>query len=293
MNRMLANRLRVSLVIPAYNEENHLQACLQAACNQTIPFYEIIVVDNNSMDRTAAIAKSFPGVIVIPEPKQGKVHARTAGFDAARGDIIGRIDADTVLPPDWAANLQRVFSDGKTDAVSGRPAYYDLPFPGICNAIEGGFRRLLAYELRDTLFLQGANMAVKRSAWQAVKSALCASDRHIHEDFDIAIHLQAQGFKVTYDERLVAGLSARAVDVSLPFFISYVRMNTYTYAVHQVPHYRRMYPVIAIIFVLFFPARALFRGRDPHTGKFSWSRLFASHPVNPRVKSAASSVYLS
>src|SRR5262245_35134326 len=46
--------LSVSLVIPAYNEESHLRACLSAVCAQTVPFQEIIVVDNNSTDRTAA-----------------------------------------------------------------------------------------------------------------------------------------------------------------------------------------------------------------------------------------------
>lgn len=290
---MQTNRLRVSLVIPAYNEEHHLYSCLQAATSQTVPFHEIIVVDNNSTDRTAEIAASFAGVKIVTEARQGKVYARSSGFDAAKGDIIGRIDADTILPANWNQTVQAIFSEGKTDAVSGRPDYYDLALPRLCNAIEGGFRRLLAYELREMLFLQGANMAMKRTAWRTVRSSLCGNSRHMHEDFDVAIHLQQHGLRVTYDERLVAGLSARCVDVSLPFFISYVRMNTYTYAMHDVPHYRRMYPVIAIIFVLFFPARALFRGRDPKTGKFSLVRLLSRHEVNPRVKSATSGVYLS
>jgi glycosyltransferase involved in cell wall biosynthesis len=290
---MRTNRLRVSLVIPAYNEENHLKACLQAALNQTIPFFEIIVVDNNSTDRTAEIAGSFPGVTVLKEPRQGKVYARTAALDAARGDIIGRIDADTILPCDWTRVVHEVFSGSKVDAVSGRAKYYDTAGAWLVDAADHFFRKRLAYELRETLFLQGANMAIRRKAWQLVKPHLCADNRRIHEDFDIAIHLQQQGLVVAYEDRLVANLSLRCMDVSLPFFVSYVRMNPYSYAVHNVPHYRRMYPVTAAVMLAFFPARALFRGHDPKTGKFSFARLFSRHEVNQRVKSAASSVYLS
>ena len=263
---------------------------MQAACAQEIPFYEIIVVDNNSADATPAIARRFPGVKVVRERLQGKVHARTTGFNTAKGEIIARIDADTILPPNWCGTVQTIFARRTIDAVSGMPNYYDLAFPRLANAVEHFFRRWLARALRETLFLQGANMAVRRSAWQAVRAHTCVS-RHIHEDFDVAIHLQTAGYAVVFEERLVAGLSARCVDADFKYFLSYVRINPYSYAVHGVPHYRRMYPVLAMIVVLFFPARMLFRARDPRTGKFSWARLFAERPVQPRIDPGG--VYLS
>jgi glycosyltransferase involved in cell wall biosynthesis len=234
-----------------------------------------------------------PGVTVLKEPRQGKVYARTTALDAARGDIIGRIDADTILPRDWSQTVHELFKDNNIDAVSGRAKYHDTALPWLVDAADHFFRKRLAYELRETLFLQGANMAIRRTAWQAVKPWLCADNRRIHEDFDIAIHLQQQGRVVAYEDRLVASLSLRCMDVSLPFFISYVRMNPHTYAVHDVPHYRRMYPVIGAVMIAFLPARTLFRGHNPKTGKFSLARLFAPREVNPRVKSAASNVYLS
>src|SRR5687767_1835934 len=101
---MLMNtRLRVSLVIPAYNEESHLRACLDAVAAQTVRPFEVIVVDNNSTDTTVAIARSYSFVAVMHESQQGIVYARNAGFNAARGDIIARIDADTHLSPNWIA----------------------------------------------------------------------------------------------------------------------------------------------------------------------------------------------
>jgi cellulose synthase/poly-beta-1,6-N-acetylglucosamine synthase-like glycosyltransferase len=289
---MTKSKIRVSLVIPAYNEESYLRLCLESAVAQDDPFFEIIVVDNNCTDKTAEIARSFPGVRVVREQAQGKVFARNAGFAAARGNIIARIDADTILPPEWNGMLLHIFANSDTDAVSGRPYYYDLALPRLSFKIEGFFRRRLAHELRDTLFLQGANMAVRRSAWEAVQHKLC-NIRTIHEDFDIAIHLQEFGYRVTYEDRLVARLSARCVDVSFVYFWSYLRINPHTYAVHNVPHYRRMYPVLFITAVLFLPARTLLRGRHPVSGKFSLAQLITRGPAISRVDAAAVSSYLS
>jgi glycosyltransferase involved in cell wall biosynthesis len=289
---MTKTKIRVSLVIPAYNEESYLRLCLEAAVAQGNPFFEIIVVDNNCTDKTAEIARSFPEVRIVRERSQGKVYARNAGFASARGDIIARIDADTILPPEWNGSVQDIFRDTDTDAVSGRPYYYDVALPGLCYSVEGFFRRHLARELRETLFLQGANMAVRRSAWEAVQHKLC-NIRTIHEDFDIAIHLQEFGYRVTYEDRLVAHLSARCLDVSFGYFLSYIRVNPHTYAVHNVPHYRRMYPVLLVTAALFLPARTLLRGRHPVTGKFSMTQLITRGPAITRADAAAVSSYLS
>jgi len=96
---------KISIVIPVYNEESQLAACRDAISQQKESPFEVIVVDNNSTDSTVRVALSFPFVTLIREPRQGVMHARTTGFDAARGDIIGRIDADTILPPDWTESV--------------------------------------------------------------------------------------------------------------------------------------------------------------------------------------------
>ena len=61
----------ISVVIPAFNEEKYLPACLEALKKQTFKNYELIVVDNNSTDKTAQIAKKF-GARVVKEKKQGR-----------------------------------------------------------------------------------------------------------------------------------------------------------------------------------------------------------------------------
>src|SRR5690349_12508105 len=106
---MPSPHIRVSIVIPAYNEEFHLRSCLQAIADQSQPVHEVIVVDNNSSDQTAKVAATYPFVKVIHEPRQGRVFARNAGFNAATGDVVGRIDADIILPVDWVAHVQHFY----------------------------------------------------------------------------------------------------------------------------------------------------------------------------------------
>src|SRR5688500_17107775 len=99
---MIVNKkLRASVVIPVYNEADSLDLCLSAIAAQTTQPFEVIVVDNNSTDTTAEIAASYPFVRLVYESRQGVVHARNTGFNLAQGDIIARIDADTVIESGW------------------------------------------------------------------------------------------------------------------------------------------------------------------------------------------------
>nr|MDQ2973765.1 glycosyltransferase [bacterium] len=67
--------MTLSLVIPVYNEEYNIKRCLTAIAGQTIMPDEVIVVDNNCVDKTIEIAKSFGFVTVVKEPKQGRTYA--------------------------------------------------------------------------------------------------------------------------------------------------------------------------------------------------------------------------
>src|ERR1035437_9820650 len=89
--------MKVSVVIPAYNEEKYIGACLDSLMDQKEKPDEIIVVNNNSTDNTAKIVKKYP-VRLINEEQQGMIPARNRGFNEAKFEIIARTDADTILP---------------------------------------------------------------------------------------------------------------------------------------------------------------------------------------------------
>ena len=92
------DRVRVSVVVPARNEELMIGLCLHSLLNQEVMPDEIIMVDNASDDRTVEIAERFEGIRIIQEARKGIVFARNAGFDAATGEIIARCDAGLPAP---------------------------------------------------------------------------------------------------------------------------------------------------------------------------------------------------
>lgn len=100
--------MKLSIVIPAYNEEERLPPTLKGYLDYYEPGrpsdYEIIVVVNGSRDGTERVAREFaaqyPSVRVIVEPRAiGKGGAVMMGFEAARGELIGFVDADGATPP--------------------------------------------------------------------------------------------------------------------------------------------------------------------------------------------------
>lgn len=272
----------VSIVIPVYNEAAHIAACLEAISSQTVRPFEVIVVDNNSSDDTAAIAGSYDFVTIMREKRQGVIHARDSGFDAASGDIIGRIDADTVMAEDWVETVQRIFDGTDIGAVSGRATYHDMAWSRLLNAIDLRIRSYLARTLGDEVAMQGANMAIRRKIWHDVRQHVCR-EGGMHEDLDLSVHTNARGYKVVFDDSLVAGLGYRQAESTFGKFIKYIMLSPKTYALHGLKSRRHMYPVCALAIICHLPLKILHRGYDPETDKFSWSAVFgvAEQRVNP------------
>jgi glycosyltransferase involved in cell wall biosynthesis len=214
-------KTKISVVIPAFNEELRIATCLNKILAQIEKPFEIIVVDNNSTDKTARIAKKM-GAKVVKESVQGRRAARDAGFNAATGDIIARIDADTLIPPDWTRKIREHFEkDEKLMGVSGSAHYYDFPemlqyknwiIPGASQFVKF-FRR------HDGLF--GFNLALRKSVWEKIKGEICLDDDKIHEDTDLAIHIAKYG-KVLLDKTILVETSLRQLQRKKEYFDYFV-----------------------------------------------------------------------
>ena len=277
--------VKVSIVIPVYNEGEHLAACLSAIARQSVAPYEVIVVNNNSTDTSVAVAKGYPSVTVIDEKRQGVVFARDTGFSAARGDIIGRIDADTIISDDWVETVQQLFSDQlkPIDALSGAVSYHDMPWKAFIGRLDLVFRQWIANGMDDQVYLYGANMAIRRSTWYKVRHSVCRRGG-IHEDFDLAIHLAALGATVVFDQRLKAAVSLRRFDVGFLNFWQYAWLNPRTYLVHGKRAEPRMYTVIALVITNFYAIQMVYRSYDATTDRLALANLFNQRPhlrVNP------------
>ena len=118
----------LSIVLPTFNRSAELPAAIESALDQTAPSdrYEILVVDNNSPDRTAetiaAIAAAHAGrVRYVFEARQGVSYARQAGIDVARAPIIAFFDDDVRVSPNWVETILRTFDEHpELECIGGR-----------------------------------------------------------------------------------------------------------------------------------------------------------------------------
>ena len=117
----------ISVVVPAFNEEKLLPACLDSLFAQEYEGeLEILVVDNASTDGTAGVARRY-GARVVEEPRRGYSNALMRGFAAARGEIIACTDADTVVPPDWIQRLACEYDRGEDVVAVGGDIQFERP----------------------------------------------------------------------------------------------------------------------------------------------------------------------
>lgn len=196
----------ITVVVPALNEEKFLENNLTSIVNQTFKNFELIVVDNNSTDKTAEIAKRF-GAKVIFNPTVGVGGARQAGFMEAKGEIIATTDADNILPDYW---LERIVSEFKQDkelvAFGGLFQLYSGPLTAriaVRYFTYPIFRLDKFFSHRWSLIAQ--NMAVKKSAFVEI-----GGFKHVKigEDADLSQRIAKLG-KVVLDPTFIVLASGR------------------------------------------------------------------------------------
>ncbi len=198
----LTSSMKISLVIPAHNEEKWIGECLTYAINHSHgKFYEIIVIDNASTDDTKKVATSFKEVKVIYEAEKGLTHARQRGFQEAKGDIIAYMDSDNHMPEGWYEKIEAVFESQKEIAcISGPYSYYDLNvwktlFIKIWYIGAVPFYFLIGY------MLTGGNFAIKKDILEKM-NGFDTSISFYGEDTNIGRRAHMFG-KVVFDQILL------------------------------------------------------------------------------------------
>ncbi len=206
---MILNKPLISVVIPAYNEEKYLPACLAAIRKQTFRDFELIVVDNNSIDKTVEIAKKY-GARVVRETIQGMIPARERGFAEAKAEIIARTDADTVVAPDWLEVIYDTFQ--KKPKVVAMTGPWLSPSKNLPDKITSSYSYFISVRLGKMMsghvYLLGPNYALRKSIWKKVK--VIRDDRKVHEDIDISCNLANVG-EILYNHKMKVVCSYRRV----------------------------------------------------------------------------------
>lgn len=201
----------VSVIVPAYNERENIEATLRSILANDHPL-EVIVVDDGSTDGTPDLveALALPRVRVIRQPNSGKAGALNAGIAAARNEFVVMMDGDTVFEADTVRRIIQPFADPRVGAVAGnvKVANRDTLL-GRLQHIEYviGFnidRRV--YDLFGAMpTIPGAAGAFRRRALVEV-GGLCHDT--LAEDTDLTIAIVRAGWQAVYEDRAVAWTEA-------------------------------------------------------------------------------------
>lgn len=199
----MLSAIEISVVVCTFNRADLLRVCLETLVTQDFSpsAYEIIVVDNNSRDATAAVASEFAAryshVRSVFEPTQGLSNARNRGWREARGAYVAYVDDECKVPPTWLSNACTVIAAHAPDMLGGPyGAWYAMPKPPWFKDAYGStyFKGAVARPLPEGEYLSGGNMLLRR-------------DLLIAGGFDP--HLGMNGENLSYGEETVFQIQLR------------------------------------------------------------------------------------
>jgi glycosyltransferase involved in cell wall biosynthesis len=186
------NKIKVSIVIPAYNEEKYIGGCLDAIAKQEYSNYEIILVDNGSSDKTIKIATDYE-IEILQNASLNISGLRNLGASKARGNILIFIDSDCIPVKDWLFNGILRLQD-KNVGVTGAAC----SMPPKSTWVEKAWYSSKPKGVREVNFLGTANMFV----WKELFDRLSGFNKELRtgEDYEFCNRVKRCGYKVVSDD---------------------------------------------------------------------------------------------
>ena len=175
--------MKLDVVVPTFNRRDLLRRTLESLSHATIPpglVVTVLVVDNNSVDDTAAVVRDFAAHSAIPiryllETKQSSSHTRNAGVLAGDGELIGFVDDDEEIEPHWYEVVAREFADPTTQFIGGpylpnwvtpQPDWLPPGYHAAIGAIPPKPRAVFDRSFPGNLM--GGNAVIRRSVFERV-----------------------------------------------------------------------------------------------------------------------------
>ncbi len=188
---------RISVIVCTYNGARTIRDCFEGLLNLEYPNLEVIVVNDGSNDRTAAIAREY-GFRLITTENRGLSSARNTGLESATGEIVAYIDDDARPDPHWLTYLAATFLSTDHVGVGGPniPPEGDGPIADcVANGPGGPLHVLLSDS--EAEHIPGCNMAFRTAALEAI-GGFDPQFRTAGDDVDICWRLQQQGWSIGF-----------------------------------------------------------------------------------------------
>jgi peptidoglycan-N-acetylglucosamine deacetylase len=208
------DRVPVSVMMAAYNEERVIDRTLHSVLASTYPIVEVIVVNDGSSDNTGEkvleIARQDSRVKLVDQQNTGKAGALNAGLDKVSSEIVVTLDADTILIPETIDRLVRHFAvdkSGRLGAVAGvvrvgnRRRNLLTRWQALEYVTQVGIERAAQDEMGAITIVPGACAAWRKAAIQGVGGY---TDVTLAEDCDLSLSFHRAGWRVTQDDEAIA-----------------------------------------------------------------------------------------
>jgi len=199
----MTNGIKVSVVVPVYNSESTVAACIHSLLKLHFPReqLELIFVDNGSTDRTSTILASYrEHITVLFERKRGAAAARNAGLRHASGAIIAFVDADCVADPNWLHNVSLPLDDPQVGIVGGKILAQGPP-----NKIEAFGESIHDHNLSINTWKPPHAMTANWSSRLAVLKSVGLFDETFlrGQDSDLSYRIVQAGYQLMYQDNAV------------------------------------------------------------------------------------------
>lgn len=226
----------ISVIIPCYNSESTIEKCLRSVLQQSLAPYEVIVVDDGSVDRSVDLIQgSFPHVRILKKKNGGVSSARNLGIQESRGGILAFLDSDD----DWLpqkleiqsqflrkSGLDAVFTDFRHVDQDGKPAGWQggllqkmaqefqlemKPCGNSCYEVSGELEKSL---IEHTSFIHTSTLMIHRRCFQQL-----SFDETLHGYEDLKMWIQlGQRFQFGYIDDVLVDVEQRPVSLGHQYF---------------------------------------------------------------------------
>jgi glycosyltransferase involved in cell wall biosynthesis len=224
--------IRLSVIIPALNEEKYIPYTINGLKNQSFKGFETIVVDGNSKDKTRDIAKR--GATVIIQKKKGMSIARNSGAKISKGEVLLFLDADTEPSKDLLALYNNAFKDPNVVAATGplAPLEKTTRIIRLFYALDSVYLKKLSFFFRRPK-ISACNFAVRKTVFYKVHGF--KNEYATYEGYDLSDRLKNYGKFIYINDAVVKTSIRRVVKWGVISYILFRIVNTVRYDITKKP----------------------------------------------------------